>query len=100
EQQRHVDGNSGEDRFFDGRQTFLGAWNLDKQVLTSGRGEQLFGFRKGAGRDGSQQRGAFQLYPTLNSVRPVAACAAQAGSTRNVLQRQVEEQFLPGLAFR
>src|SRR5262249_27832547 len=81
-------------------QTFLGAWNLDKQVLTSGTGEQLFGFRKGAGRVVSQQRGDFQRYPTINSVRPVVDCAEQVGSAGNVFQRQVEEQFLPGLAFR
>ena len=98
EQQGDVDRHAGKDRLLDGRQAFRGARDLDEQIRSPRPGEQLFGRGEGAGRVVGQQGRHFQRHPAVHAIRPVIDGSKQVGSAGEVLQRQLEEQFLSRLA--
>src|SRR6516165_12264409 len=93
EQQRDVDRHPCKDRFFDGRQAFGGAWNLDEDIGTSCLRVQILGL--GNRRLGivCQQRRDFQRNPTVHATGSVINWAEQVRRLREVVQREFEEEF-------
>ena len=61
---------------------------------------QFPGRREGAGGIVRQQRRNFQRNPAVHAVGPVVNRSKQIGGAGQILERQIEEQFLAGLALR
>ena len=93
-------GNSGEDRLLDGRQTFLGAGDLDEQVGPSGPRGKFLGGGDGAGGVMRQQWRHLQRHPAVHPVGAVVNWPEQVGRLREIVQRQIEKKRFAGFPLR
>src|SRR5262249_21625283 len=93
-QKRHVDRDAGEDRLLDRRQPFRRAGNLDQQVRPPRTSVQLLGGGECARRVVGQERRHFQRHPPVHAVGPVPNRSKQIGGSRQILERELEEQRL------
>ena len=99
-QQRHVDRHARKDRLLDGRQTFLGAGNLDEQVGPSRPRGKFLGGGDGAGRVMRQQWRHLQRHPSVHAIRAVVNRPEQVGGPGEIVQCQIEKKFLAGFSLR
>src|SRR5215467_11105376 len=94
EQQRDVDRHAREDRLFDGRQAFWGARDLDEDIVTPRLRVQGLGLGNRRLRIVRQQRRNFQRNPTVDTAGSVMNRPEQVRRLREILQRELEEEFL------
>src|SRR6267154_2313870 len=76
-----------------------GTRDLDEEVRPPCPGVQGLGRGERAGSVVGQERGHFQGYPAVHAARPVPDRSEQIGGPGQVLERELEEQLLAGLAF-
>jgi len=98
EQQGYIDRNAREDGLFDRGQPLLRARNLDEQVGTFGASvELLCGDDRADGvicNDGRH----LQRNPAIDPPGPIPRRPEQVRGTPEILERDIEEQILDGLA--
>ena len=95
EEQRHVDGNAGEDRRLDGGQALFGPGDLDEKVGLAASEVEIAGGRHGLGGIMGQQGRDLERDPSVHPVRALKGRAEQIRGPREIGQRQLEEQVLP-----
>ena len=104
EQQRHVDGHSGEDRLFDGGQAFSSSWNLDQEVAAAfGADEERLRGDDGARRVVGEQGRHLERDPAVHAVALLVSRSEEVRGPAQVVQRELEEQRFgrcPGTVFR
>jgi len=93
-----LDRNSGKDRLLDGRQTFLGAGDLDEQVGPSGPRGKFLGGGDGAGPCHAPAVATPPAKPTRPPVCAVMNRPEQIGGPHEIIQRQIEEKELRQLS--
>src|SRR5262249_16106485 len=85
-QERDVDGDAGEERLFDGRQTFHGARNFAQQIGSAGPGVQTLRRSESASRVVSQQRRNLQRHPAVDAVGAVVNRPEEIGGLCEILE--------------
>jgi hypothetical protein len=91
-QQRHVDGDSGEDRLFDRGQALFGSRNLDQQVRSPGAAVKIDCFSERGLGVVRENRRHFERHPAVDAVRSLVDRAKEVRGLRDVLQRNLEEK--------
>jgi hypothetical protein len=99
EQQGHIHGYAGEDRFFDGGQPLLGAWYLDEEVGAFCPCMQLLGSCDCAGRVVREKWRDLERDPAVYSVGAVPGRAEQVCCLCQIFDCKLEEQALTRLSF-
>src|SRR6185436_20872217 len=98
EEQRHIDRHAREYGLLDRGQTLLRAGYLDKEVRPAGRGMQFLGHTQRRARIVREQRRHLERDPSIHAAGALEDWPEDVGRARDVLDGELEEKGLAGLA--